>query len=683
MRSSATAAVLFAVFAQYFASASEAFGAGITLAMDGKPAAVVVIPDDAGRRSVERGAAELLMSLVRQMSGAELPIKHERELDENGNLVLVGDTKMAGELGVTAEGLGIGGMRAKTTGNALVLLGGPEGGPAHSDPNGVRYAVIEVLELLGCRYLWPGELGKVVPQRPTVEVPALDIAYTPVVQRRGMRWSRLRSRGQSALGRLDVPEDAFREALEEATATESPVSWSAWQRLGGNVPRFGHGGAGLRDAERHLEENPEWFALQADGTRDQGGIARWRLCKSNPELIAHVANDIIQRRNETPDLMLVSLCPNDGGYATWCMCESCKALDPPHGPQINMLVFERAGSSRRTSIEYVSLTDRMVYYWNSIAERVTQVHPDLLFGVSAYSRFTHPPVKHKLHPNLVVRYVPPDPDRWDGWVEAGAKRIYYRPNILLMNRRHGKFQSIVRRMARNMSYFAENGMYMTDFDSINHFWSTFGINYYATARLNWNPHLPADEIIADYAKHGFGAGAEHIERFFHRLEDLTEEGVASPTGRGGLPERDFTPEEIAELRDMLNAAEAAAAGDEQAVDRIAFLRIGLNLTDLYATLDDKARRAQKGENVDIDRARLLVDLNCLMLRDIMHNHNQAINVPALVSGTGTFAKWRPIRGRRVMPSDEALLERLDDPRHGLTGREDSVEDMLKAFGMEK
>jgi hypothetical protein len=60
----------------------------------------------------------------------------------------------------------------------------------------------------------------------------------------------------------------------------------------------------------------------------------------------------------------------------------------------------------RRDFEHVSLTDRMVYFWNAIAERVARVHPDKLLVVDAYSVYAAPPVERKLHPNLVVRFAP-------------------------------------------------------------------------------------------------------------------------------------------------------------------------------------------------------------------------------------------------------------------------------------
>src|SRR5690606_33608107 len=98
--------------------------------------------------------------------------------------------------------------------------------------------------------------------------------------------------------------------------------WGGWHRLGGNLGiGGGHAGGGLRGGwAEHGERHPEWFALQADGTRDMSNAGgRFRLCVSNPALIEHVANDIIEQVRERPTTS-VSLSPNDGGYASFCQC---------------------------------------------------------------------------------------------------------------------------------------------------------------------------------------------------------------------------------------------------------------------------------------------------------------------------------------------------------------------------
>lgn len=418
---------------------------------------------------------------------------------------------------------------------------------------------------------------------------------------------------------------------------------------------------------------PDWFALQPDGTRDQSKAGgRFRLCMSNQGLIACVAEGIIERVKASPDVVSVSLSPNDGGYASFCMCEDCKNLDPPDAPKINMLLFDKVGESRRKQIEYVSLTDRMVSYWNGVAERVTKVHPKVLFVVDAYSCYSHPPVREKLHPNLVVRYVPSTTDGWEGWQKAGAKRIYWRPNILLANRRNGLPHVMVQRLADTMKFMADNGTLATDFDSVIHNWAVHGVNYYTAARLNWNPRLTAQEILDDYCQSGFAKGAEGVKRYFLKIQEIAADD-----------EKTYTPEVIQELRGCLNEADRAAGDDENVRSRIAFLRTGLNFTDVQMTINRMVEQAkEKAPELDRGRAQRLLALNYVMLRDMVRNHHLAINANYLMWGNGDYAAWSPVKGRGFRPERE-LLERVEAERRTLTGREDSIQEMLAAFGLAK
>ena len=181
-------------------------------------------------------------------------------------------------MGATSEGLGPGGILIRTLPNALVLLGADAKTP--SDPWGSRYAVTTFLdEVLGCRYLWPGDSGLVVPQRDTVKVPALDRRFNPIIVERHIRSNEYGERIQVGLDRLLVTKDAW----DRARRIDTP-DWFAWQRMGGTLGLQAGDGSIIPPAawDRFLKEHPEWFAMQADGSREPApGEQRLRLCKSN------------------------------------------------------------------------------------------------------------------------------------------------------------------------------------------------------------------------------------------------------------------------------------------------------------------------------------------------------------------------------------------------------------------
>src|SRR5262249_1951577 len=161
-------------------------GRAATLVEKGKARAVIVVPEKPS--PVVETAARVLRDHIKQMSGAELPIRTEDRVtgspSQEQAWVLVGQGKLAGKLGLTSKGLGPGGILQSAKGNVLALFGTDARTP--SDPNGTRYAVTTFLEdKLGVRYLWPGELGKVVPHRETITVADFRQRYAPnLAQRR-------------------------------------------------------------------------------------------------------------------------------------------------------------------------------------------------------------------------------------------------------------------------------------------------------------------------------------------------------------------------------------------------------------------------------------------------------------------------------------------------------------------
>lgn len=99
---------------------------------DGKPKAVIVLAGSAGAQEL---AVTALVSHVKQMSGATLPVMGAREIAgfrvEAGRLVapegkttaqtfiLLGDGELTRRLGVSLDGIGPDGIVLKTSGNVI------------------------------------------------------------------------------------------------------------------------------------------------------------------------------------------------------------------------------------------------------------------------------------------------------------------------------------------------------------------------------------------------------------------------------------------------------------------------------------------------------------------------------------------------------------------------------------
>jgi len=623
-------------------------GQAVTLVEKGQARAVIILPEKPS--PVAEGAALVLRDHIRQMSGADLPIRREDRMTGSPNQeqgwVLVGEGKLSEKLGLTSKGLGPGGIVLSAKGHVLALFGTDARTPA--DPHGTRYAVTTFLEdKLGVRYLWPGELGKVMPRQETIVVGDFQHCFSPPLGQRRIRSLAYHDRIQVGLDRLSFMKEDYERLRAEAqrTQVESP-DWFGWHRLGGSLNLNGGHAFGHLWA-KYGKDHPDWFALQPDGSRDQSRSSdRARLCKSNPDLITAIAREKIEELNRNPNLLGVSVGPNDGGRATFCTCPKCEALDSPKGRKV--LLWDFTGGSRR-DFEHVSLTDRMVYFWNGIAEQVAKVHPDKLLIVDAYSAYAAPPVERKLHPNLVVRFAPlgyHDEDYrqeglrdWEGWSKA-AKRIYFRPNLMLLGRRDGLPLLYVHKFGNDFRYLAGHSMMGTDFDSCCHHWSTQGLNYYVVARLHWNPEQDVDALVDDYCQSGFGPAAKPARRYFDRLETLMNDTAA----KKGKATAAFSPEALAGLRKELDQARKEAGSDAMIAKRVAFLELGLRWMEIearaHAFLADP-------EKADREAARKILDERFALMREVFQKTPLALN--AAYISWGEDGLWARLGWKRPRP----------------------------------
>ena len=645
--------------------------AGVTLVENGQPRAVIILPN-ASSPAAELGARILRDHLV-QISGAELPIKQEGSIvgapSREQAWILVGEGQKTKGMGFSSANLGPGGVFLCASNQVLALFGADEKTP--SDPDGSRYAVTLFLEdQLGVRYLWPGESGKVVPQRKTITVADFRRSFTPMIKQRLIRNMGLgrispafAKQMEAPLKHLDFTLEQLKENYRAAGKTRSESGdWFGWQRLGGKLNISG-GHAFGHFWEKYGKTHPDWFAVQNDGTRFQKYGDRARLCVSNPELIKAIAEEKIEEARKRPELAGLSLSPNDGSVNNYCKCEKCAALDAPNGRKI---FLKEVINGQIREVPHVSLTDRYISFWNAIAEIVVGERPDLLLSVDAYSAYAAPPVLRKLHPNLVVRFVNlqylDEKKRkggladWDQWVRWGNK-MFLRPNLLLAGRYEGAPMVYVHKMAEDFRTLAHKGMVGTDFDSCIHNWAVHGINYYVAARLHWDPDLDVDAVLDDYCRAGFGEAGPVIRRLFDRLEALTNELAKGKMDaedlnrdevqreRAATPRTDctlpFTPPVMVELKGLMREAHAKVLNDPAIQRRLKMLDLGLRWTEIEAKAHALLGNASPTNK---EATCQLLDERYDLMRDIFQNNPLAVNVTFIsIVGATRFNElgWKP------------------------------------------
>ncbi len=587
---------------------------------DGRPLSKIVTAENPPRRV--QAAAEELQTYLEEISGARLPVGVE-PADDYPVTIYVGRSEHTEKLGLTDEGLEHGAFRMVSGPDWLVLLGYDKDfepaepwarnhggrsrvqekweeltggrwinpmkslwrfrhredrgglGWAH-DSGGSFNAVGEFLRMLGVRWYMPGELGKVIPETKSVELPDIDRTFRPDFPLR--RWF-----------------GAFFAYQAEDVMWERRLRMNyGYEVLGGGM--HVHGMRLIHGHPKMQQENPEYYAL-IGGERDTGHRGTGHACFSS-EGLAREAVNFARSTFDIYDEPAVSLWPQDGYRG--CQCELCE------GQSASELVW--------------GFIDR-------VAREVHTTHPDRLITGGAYAQYRNPPKNiDEFSPNVAVfisnvgRPVLDNDERWaeywafiEGWKEKlGPGRIIRNEN----NRYSGGGGSPVffpiiypRAMARDLSRMKGislgdwNEQARTNFGQPGKtFWRAPGLDHltlYVNARFLWDADQDLDVLLDEYYTLFYGPAHEEMKAALEFAESAyLRDSMSQPrAGHVGIGDR-------------LKFVEKLHAAREVAGNTVYGERIELILGELepIEKLRSEAETAEKrGDDVPVYSA--LLNLN--------------------------------------------------------------------------
>ena len=556
------------------------FAPGIAF-VGGGAKGVVVAPSGDGV-TARLALAEEIAWHFEQMCGEKPNVSKSLPADEATPAIVICSTDIANSLGMRVGARPYGTSVIRRFGNRLYVGG---------TGAGISYSVTYLLEAMGCRYLWPGKLGKVIPKRAAVVLPEIDFVYTPPFKFRKIR--------QFPVGYHHDKEDLKESWGIDQKAYEPLFRNGRYDRKGNREFFKWHGVNDDNDMpgswrwghyfgdywQKYGKEHPDWFALQPNGSRDQELGARSErptLCLSNEGLIEQAAKDAIAAFKRYDSLRSFSICLPDGGPTTQCMCSKCRALDPVNAPSNPFYV----GNPWWRRFPYVALSDRVMHFNNAIAERVVKECPNAKLGVYVYSMYEKPTVTVKPHPALVMLTVA-------GGYGSESARGYARSNLAYWGRYENMLlwrpnvfftysmampQNYARLLVEDMELFKRNHVVGTDFDCMNEQFAVKGLIWYMAAKAHRNPDVISyDDLLDDYCRAGFGNAAAEARAYFDALEKMCDKAANICSGKKGIDGNAayvmaFDPDA---LERILAAAEAKASGDADVLARIGYLRIGL------------------------------------------------------------------------------------------------------------
>jgi hypothetical protein len=412
------------------------------------------------------------------------------------------------------------------------------------------YAVYELLDRAGCRWYMPGELGEVIPREPTLELPELDEERAPSTLYRNVWYADADYKRRNRLGGVK---------LEAAHKLETWIS------------------------EAQREQHPEWRA-------EVGGAPhKSRLRWSNPQLADAIA-DSIEARLAAQPAQSVSLSPGDG-------------IDFDEGD-------DRAldAGDYDPSVNGVSLTDRLLVLANRVAGRLEARHPELLLGLLAYVSYTRPPVRERLHPNIVPVIAPITYCRTRSFTDArcpGAtdlQRIVagWRERARMLAFRGYVFNlaepaapnPMLRRWSEDMAFLLAHGMEFYQPETLPTFETNLPALYLGT-RLSFSAQLDAASEIDALFRGFYGSAAADVRRYSEFIDGAWLSSTDFAGGNLGYAKR-FSPEMLREARRLLELAKAACRTSEEAA-RVAMLDASLSQLERYMDLLVRLRSGDLGE----------------------------------------------------------------------------------------
>lgn len=507
--------------------------ADVLLVDEGRAAAVVMLSRNAS--SDEVSASRIIRDYMQRMSGARLRLRRPSRLalarqGARPRILILGPSVSTPDW----PAIGVSPDRLKPQGFALLSDGRRNIVLAARDGAGIRYAAYTFLEKLGVRWFMPGELGEVVPRKRTVSVGAVQEIQSPdfIERKLWMGWS-------------DRPPKVRQEYN----------LWCEHNKLGGPDLSIGHNLANIIPPSRYFAEHPEYFPL-IDGKRTVSGD--WQPCTSNPDVVRIASEAAIRFFDQHPGAVCFSLSPNDG-YG-WCMCDKCRALDPPQYRD-----RPRRGKARR-----------VVIFANAVARQLAKKHPGKQVAFYAYAGTIEPPTDVKVEPNVIVGichygrvacFLHPidDPDCpinsafrevVDGWRKIADKLVAREYFTALWEPTSGP-AGVARAFTlfHDIPWYRDRGFVGLNAQS-EPAWGMFGLNHYITAKLAWDAALDPEQLLADYFTKFYGPAGAKMREYF---EFMAHQAVS----RAHSAQPILTDGDIARGARLLAEAHALARTDVQ------------------------------------------------------------------------------------------------------------------------
>ncbi|MBR7108024.1 MAG: DUF4838 domain-containing protein [Lentisphaeria bacterium] len=458
---------------------------------------------------------------------------------------------------------------------------------------GTLMGVYEFLErAVGCRWLWPGELGEYVPAKRRIAIKQRDFYGSLPLRMNNFRVFSARRNG-SGWNKVEN-YNKFIKATD---------LWLLRNRML-SVTFFSGGHAFTQYWQKYNKKHPEFFNMLPDGSRRPdpvyGSFRTISMCVTNGAFQDQVVKDFLSR----PGLRINATENDTDGK---CCCDKCMAAD-----NTGDIAGRRARAKKRFLNfdtkwfeELGNLADRYVLFCNAVLNKARKHRPNAFLVTYFYTNYADAPVKARVAPGVISGVVPELTFPWskemrdrfrrqfDGWAKAGAQQ-YLRPNYTLYGHNLPVFYAD--HFIEDFDFALKRGLVGTDLDALTGQYATQGLNTYSVVRMHTKARLGVGGIFNEFFR-SFGAAAPEIKEYFMLWKKISDAVDFDPSaGHIGLNYAGFAKFYISGPRifpdkvfkqgfDILDRAEKKVRKHSVEAKRIKFLRTGLRHAQLTCRVE--------------------------------------------------------------------------------------------------
>lgn len=286
----------------------------------------------------------------------------------------------------------------------------------------------------------------------------------------------------------------------------------------GLVHTFSH----LLPPDRYFSENPDYYALNAQGIRDPSG-----LCLTNENVFQEVLKNARAWLEKEKDPSLLSVSVNDGDVA-YCRCEKCRAR------------LEGGEND----------TDLLLDFVNRVAAVLAEDYPKLCVDTISYQHVAEMPQKIKPADNVIIRVCSEGPrslsfpraeelyaKNGDVRLRPSAafaerlreyarlcKRIYvwdYPYDYYIVN----SVFPVLHTLRENAEYFAKNGVKGVYVNGETDSCEFPELKIYLQAKVLYDPFMSEqtfEEHLCEFLEGYYGKGWKNIRKYIAMCERLSK-----------------------------------------------------------------------------------------------------------------------------------------------------------------